>query len=147
MFLTHGGPQDGSRPRVFCPGRDRLTGGFYSAYALSAVKGSGRVVVALAFLRSRECLQIEVRDTGPDIQPALLGKVFDEGVSTKSSGRGLGLSLLREAERSHIGTMAAQYSLCFSRVMQDVREMDGPAHSAIELTAKAKKLTTPGKEE
>jgi signal transduction histidine kinase len=65
--------------------------------AVDAVEPVGTIALSLSRVASRDQLQIVVRDSGPGIAPDILARAFDEGVSTKGSGRGLGLSVVRQA--------------------------------------------------
>jgi len=52
-----------------------------------------------------EYLCVEVRDTGPGMDPALLSRVFEPYVSTKSRGSGLGLAIVYTLVRKHHGVV------------------------------------------
>jgi len=77
--------------------------------AISATNGKGKIEASISFLRGSGSLQINVRDSGPGVPVALVGTIFDEGVSTKGPGRGLGLSLVRNAVRGLGGTIHYEY--------------------------------------
>ena len=49
-----------------------------------------------------------MEDTGPGIAPDLRGKLFQPGVSTKGSGRGTGLSLVREVVEAYRGEIRVE---------------------------------------
>jgi CheY-like chemotaxis protein/anti-sigma regulatory factor (Ser/Thr protein kinase)/class 3 adenylate cyclase len=65
--------------------------------AISALNGSGTIETKISALRSSGLVQVTVRDSGPGIPQDLVERAFDEGVSTKGPGRGLGLALVRGA--------------------------------------------------
>ena len=44
-------------------------------------------------------LQVTVKDSGPGVPAEIEGRMFEENVSTKGPGRGMGLHLVREAVR------------------------------------------------
>lgn len=73
--------------------------------AVAAVGDRGTVDVEIDTLRAAGMLQISVRDTGPGVSRTLEDSVFDETVSTKGAGRGLGLHLVREALLSLHGSI------------------------------------------
>jgi signal transduction histidine kinase len=53
-------------------------------------------------------VRVEVRDTGPGIDPALLPHVFDRFVTgDESRGSGLGLAIARQLVVAHGGEIAA----------------------------------------
>jgi two-component system CitB family sensor kinase len=56
--------------------------------------------VDLALLEDDGTLHISVVDSGAGVDPALIERIFDAGVSTRDGeGRGLGLALARQAAR------------------------------------------------
>src|SRR2546425_1329888 len=48
---------------------------------------------------------VEVRDTGPGIEPARLARIFDPVFTTKERGTGLGLALAQEIAQEHAGEL------------------------------------------
>lgn len=77
-----------------------------AAQAISGIGGfHHRITVVASALRSD--VVIEVHDTGPGVAPANLGRLFDEGFTTKAArnGSGLGLSLCREIVTKLGGSM------------------------------------------
>jgi signal transduction histidine kinase len=59
--------------------------------------------------RSRATVRITIGDDGPGIAPAVRGRIFEPGVTTKSSGWGVGLSLSRRiVEELHHGRIAVE---------------------------------------
>jgi PAS domain S-box-containing protein len=82
--------------------------------AAQAMAGGGNLTVrarntditdARPSLRPGRYVRIEVTDTGPGIDPAHLGKIFDPYFTTKAHGRGLGLSSSLSIVRRHEGTI------------------------------------------
>lgn len=53
-------------------------------------------------------LLIEVRDSGPGIDPARMPKLFESGPSDKPGGMGLGLSICRSIVDAHGGSLRAE---------------------------------------
>ncbi|KIL37143.1 hypothetical protein SD70_31075 [Gordoniibacillus kamchatkensis] len=58
------------------------------------LEGSSPPAVSVLLKEEAEELVLSVADTGPGVDPALGGRIFEDGVTTKGEGRGLGLALL-----------------------------------------------------
>ncbi|GAA3218358.1 hypothetical protein GCM10020256_22250 [Streptomyces thermocoprophilus] len=76
--------------------------------AVDAAQGSVRARVTVTAYAAGSELVLGVADTGPGVDPAHAGLVFQRGFSTKPSdpagrGRGLGLALVRQAVQRHGG--------------------------------------------
>lgn len=70
---------------------------FVSGLAFSAIRNGRAVPLPI---------EITVSDNGPGIDPALQGHVFEPFVSSKPSGQGLGLSLVRKLVRDMNGNVS-----------------------------------------
>jgi len=53
----------------------------------------------------RPCAEIVVRDTGPGIPPDVMDKIFQPFFTTKATGTGLGLAVVRRIVEGHGGTI------------------------------------------
>ncbi len=51
----------------------------------------------------RRAIRIDISDNGPGIERARLGQLFEAFISSKSSGRGLGLTIVKEVVSAHSG--------------------------------------------
>ncbi len=74
--------------------------------AVRANAGNGRVVV-----RVEGCdgaVSVAVLDSGPGVEPDLLGRIFDPYFSTYDTGTGLGLPIARRIAEEHGGTITAR---------------------------------------
>jgi signal transduction histidine kinase len=72
--------------------------------ALDALAGRGGTITLRAFHRDPEWVTLQVQDTGPGVDPEIRDRLFDPGITTKSGGWGVGLSLSRRiVERIHEG--------------------------------------------
>jgi len=72
--------------------------------ALDAVAGRGGLITVRAFPEEPGWVTLQVRDTGPGVDSDVRDRLFEPGVTTKSGGWGVGLSLARRiVERIHRG--------------------------------------------
>ncbi|CAN5727585.1 MAG: HAMP domain-containing histidine kinase [Gemmatimonadetes bacterium] len=77
--------------------------------ALDALAGSGGSIVVEADATIRRRVAIRVSDDGPGVAPALRRRIFEPGVTTKTSGWGVGLSLSRRiVEDVHGGRLVLE---------------------------------------
>jgi len=65
--------------------------------AIAAISGSGHIQVDLSILEAAGMMQVTVTDNGPGVAPEVESQMFEENISTKGPGRGMGLYLVREA--------------------------------------------------
>jgi signal transduction histidine kinase len=77
------------------------------ANAADAV-GSGHGMIQLEARRGDGEAIIEVRDQGPGFDPEILPRAFEPLVTSRSSGTGLGLALVRSIVHRHGGSVAAE---------------------------------------
>jgi two-component system nitrogen regulation sensor histidine kinase NtrY len=73
---------------------------------LEAVDGAGRVTVSAAVAPER--LEIAVSDTGPGLDPEQKANLFVPGFTTKSTGSGLGLTIVERIVNDHGGTIGVE---------------------------------------
>lgn len=73
--------------------------------AVQAIEGKGAVRVTTRFVA--DCVEVEVADDGPGIQPDEREHIFEPFYTTKPQGTGLGLSISRDIARTHRGTLDA----------------------------------------
>jgi signal transduction histidine kinase len=74
--------------------------------ALDALAGTGGRIEISAGAAFPRRVEIRVSDTGPGVAPEIRKRIFDPGVSTKSNGWGVGLSLARRiVEDVHDGRL------------------------------------------
>jgi signal transduction histidine kinase len=72
--------------------------------ALDALAGRGGTITIRAFRRDPGWITIQVKDTGPGVEPEIRERIFEPGVTSKEGGWGVGLSLTRRiVERIHDG--------------------------------------------
>jgi signal transduction histidine kinase len=69
--------------------------------ALQAVGDKGRIEVRLHSKDGR--LELEIEDSGPGVDPDIREKIFEPFFSTKTSGSGLGLALVKKISEDHGG--------------------------------------------
>jgi two-component system, NtrC family, sensor histidine kinase HydH len=85
-----------------------LTNLLQNAIEAFPAESSGTIVV-----RARQTdsgFFLEVEDNGPGFDPSVIEKLFQPGVTTKSTGTGLGLLLCRSITRVHGGDMQVERS-------------------------------------
>ena len=63
--------------------------------ALDAMAGTGGSITISARAAERRWVVVRIRDTGPGVPTEIRDRVFDPGVTTKSGGWGVGLTLTR----------------------------------------------------
>ena len=63
--------------------------------ALDALAGRGGKITIYARDIGGDWVSLRIRDTGPGVDPEIRDKIFEPGVSSKSSGWGVGLALSR----------------------------------------------------
>ncbi|PKP60825.1 MAG: PAS domain-containing sensor histidine kinase, partial [Alphaproteobacteria bacterium HGW-Alphaproteobacteria-9] len=76
---------------------------FVSGFAFSAVRHGRAVTLPI---------EITISDNGPGIDPALRDHVFEPFVSSKPSGQGLGLALVRKLMRDMGGNVSHERDAC-----------------------------------
>jgi signal transduction histidine kinase len=74
--------------------------------AREAMPGGGALCVTT---RGGEgAVEIEVRDSGPGIEPSRLQRIFDPFFTTKERGTGLGLAMAQEIAQEHGGQLTCE---------------------------------------
>jgi len=77
---------------------------FLNAYeAMEAKGGKLQVRIAVAHCDGRPGVEVEVEDSGPGVAPELRGQIFNPFFTTKTSGVGLGLSIVSKIVDDHRG--------------------------------------------
>jgi signal transduction histidine kinase len=79
--------------------------------------------------------RVELLDSGPGIEPAMLGKIFDPFVTTRHKGTGLGLTIVHNIVTAHGGTVEIS------------NRRDGGARAAVELPLWREKTDDAGRVE
>ena len=74
--------------------------------AVEAMNNTVDPTIQISVLKNIDSiLEIQISDNGPGISPKLLDKIFIPFFTTKSEGRGIGLSLSRQIIQMHKGTL------------------------------------------
>jgi PAS domain S-box-containing protein len=78
--------------------------------AADAMEGKGELEIRSRLSRDQSMAVIEISDTGPGIDPAILSTIFEPFFTTKEQGKGtgLGLSMAYGIVKSHGGKLWAQ---------------------------------------
>ncbi len=94
--------------------------------AFEAVGPGGKVTLKIA--QEKDLLCFEVEDTGPGIPKELRARIFQPFFTTKESGFGLGLYLVRKIAEAHGGRVSledtasgAKFKICFPRLDHEKR--------------------------
>ncbi len=74
--------------------------------ALQAVNRRGQISVTTR--QDNGWFVLEVKDTGPGIDPKILPRIFEPFTTTKEDGNGLGLSVVRSIVKEHGGRISAE---------------------------------------
>ena len=74
---------------------------------MSDTSGRDKRLEVTTGIGHRGTLTVEVRDTGPGIDPQQLGAIFEAFVTTKPNGMGLGLAICRKIVERHNGQISA----------------------------------------
>ena len=92
--------------------------------AISAVSVKGQITIDIAVLTSTQQLKVTVHDNGRGIMPENIPLIFKQGFSTKGTGRGLGLHLVREAVQQLGGSIFYETldGACFTALVPIVRK-------------------------
>ena len=75
--------------------------------AMNGIKDGRRIVQLRTSRHSGDAIIVEVKDSGPGIDPADLNGIFEAFVTTKSHGMGLGLAICRMIIERHGGRLSA----------------------------------------
>jgi PAS domain S-box-containing protein len=77
--------------------------------AAQAMHGKGQLILKSALVGNKDCIRIEIVDTGPGIPETILPTIFDPFFTTKEEGEGtgLGLSIVYGIVNTHKGKIKA----------------------------------------
>lgn len=97
--------------------------------AMDAIPDNGRIGVTV--MADDTLVSISILDNGVGIPEALLGKIFDPYVTTKTKGSGLGLMVVRRIVQSHGGTISCAshegegtcFTICLPRAERQIRTL------------------------
>lgn len=76
--------------------------------AMAETRSLRREVMIRTVPQGEDAIEIEVIDTGPGIDEAVIDQVFDQFFTTKPEGVGMGLSISRSIVESHGGSIRAE---------------------------------------
>jgi signal transduction histidine kinase len=76
--------------------------------ALQAVGEAGRITVRVARRSEPDRVEVVVEDSGPGVPTEMRDRVFEPFFSTKTSGSGLGLALVKKIAEDHDGGVALE---------------------------------------
>ncbi|PYR92476.1 MAG: hypothetical protein DMF84_13290 [Acidobacteria bacterium] len=73
--------------------------------SMDAMSRGGRLEIATRLNQHARIAEIDVRDTGPGIPPEAAEQLFEPLCTTKATGSGFGLAIVREIVHAHGGTI------------------------------------------
>ncbi|MDP1652423.1 MAG: ATP-binding protein, partial [Rhodocyclaceae bacterium] len=76
--------------------------------AMAETRSLRREILIRTVPHGEDKVEIEVVDTGPGIDEAVIDQVFDQFFTTKAEGVGMGLSISRSIVESHGGSIRAE---------------------------------------
>ncbi len=76
--------------------------------AMDALKSTPGALIRVSLGEDLKEYAFEVANNGPQIPRQLQESIFEKGFSTKASGRGMGLAIVREIVESHGGSVALE---------------------------------------
>ncbi len=76
-----------------------------AAEAMASAETTERTITVKTGRQDAEHLIIEVRDTGPGVDPDVLNRMFDPFFTTKSEGLGMGLTICSSIIEAHDGRL------------------------------------------
>jgi C4-dicarboxylate-specific signal transduction histidine kinase len=77
-----------------------------AVHAMAAVETTVRELAISTSARNERDVLIEVEDTGPGIEQAVIGRLFESFFTTKATGMGMGLAICRSIIEAHGGWIA-----------------------------------------
>jgi PAS domain S-box-containing protein len=78
-----------------------------AAEAMTGVEDRSRVVLVQTRLQDDGSVRMDVRDSGPGVDPKTVDRLFEAFYTTKPDGMGIGLSICRSIIESHDGRLSA----------------------------------------
>jgi two-component system, LuxR family, sensor kinase FixL len=75
--------------------------------AMNVNSASDRALTVKTELNENNQVRLSIEDTGPGIDPNLMGRIFEPFVTTKDQGLGLGLSICQSILSAHNGSLLA----------------------------------------
>jgi signal transduction histidine kinase len=76
--------------------------------AIHAMRDGGGGTLTATAARDGAGVRVEVRDTGPGLDPETARRIFEPFFTTKAEGTGLGLAIVRQAVEAHGGTISVE---------------------------------------
>jgi two-component system sensor histidine kinase FlrB len=106
----------------------------------NAFESSPNVVVSLQARVRGDRVEFTVRDNGPGIAPSLQSRVFEPFFSTRPSGTGLGLAVVKTVAEAHGGALTLESELAHGTRIEINLPREAPRETPAAPTAAAKEV-------
>ena len=99
--------------------------------AMASANSQTRVLAINTSIGSDGNVLVEIADTGPGIEEAIFGRLFDSFFTTKAAGMGIGLSICRSIVEAHGGQISVENRVDRMGARFKIRLPSGPTSGPI----------------
>ncbi|MDR4506020.1 MAG: ATP-binding protein [Candidatus Scalindua sp.] len=98
--------------------------------AIQAMSTGGRLTIAARYIYKSDSIEIVFKDTGPGIREEIVDKVFEPFYTTKQTGTGLGLTIVKKKLEEIGGVVYVDKGSSSSKVIMKIPSAEGVLISA-----------------